>query len=55
LLTIGQRRGVLHLGAPVTIAPAALTLPELDVLIALGWYLLVLRSRETVPVATTTG
>jgi hypothetical protein len=52
LLTIGARRGVLRRAAPVTIAPATLTLPELDILITLGWYLLVLRSRETVAVTT---
>jgi hypothetical protein len=51
LLTIGARRGVLRLAAPVTITPAALTLPELDILTTLGWYLLVLRSRETVAIA----
>ena len=48
LLTIGAKRGVLRLAAPVIIAPAAMDLPELDILTTLGWYLLILRSRETV-------
>ena len=48
LVTIGARRGVLRLAAPVMIAPAAMDLPELDLLTTLGWYLLVLHSRETV-------
>ncbi|MGN6563253.1 MAG: hypothetical protein ACTHMU_11395 [Thermomicrobiales bacterium] len=48
LLTIGAKRGVLRLAAPVMIAPAAMDVPELDILTTLGWYLLILRSRETV-------
>jgi hypothetical protein len=53
LVHVKGRQGLVKVEGQVEITPAAVALPELDLLVALGWYLVVLRARENAAVAGT--
>ena len=50
----GSRQGLVRIEGQVDVEPEAVTLPELDLLVPLGWYLLVLLARDTAEVSAST-
>ena len=57
LLRFESRQGPTKIGGRVKIERAATALPELDLLVVLGWYLLVMRARDSThdAIASTAG
>ena len=57
LARFASRQGLVKIEGRVEIQSAALDLPELDLLVALGWYLMVMRARDSTSdaVAATAG
>ena len=51
LVLFKGRQGLAKVEGQVEITPAAAALPELDLLVTLGWYLVVLRARENAAAA----
>jgi hypothetical protein len=51
LVHVKGRHGLVKIAGQVEITPAAVALPELDLLVTLGWYLVVLRARENAAAA----
>ena len=55
LVRFGSRQGLVRIEGQVEIEPPAATMPELPLLVALGWYLLVQLAQDTADTAASVG